>query len=194
MAQRLTEPALLPHHVAPERLYLEARWPITSGTNATTLREHVLHVAEGAEAELGEERPCFIDGCPAVWQAHQMAALARQPAPCPGDVDGELMRGASEFTEVGVIHLQRADIVLEEADYVTSNTGIRSTMVNGTGRRAHFLMLGRVNGKRCHQQTLCQASADAMDPARRASAAADRNTHPRRYAAAPLRAVVSRPR
>ena len=42
-------------------------WP-TSGTNATTLREHVLHVAERAEAELGEERPCFIDGCPAEWQ------------------------------------------------------------------------------------------------------------------------------
>jgi hypothetical protein len=64
---------------------LEARWaslvpyaaaaglladilPITSGTNAPTLREHVLHVAERAEAELGEERPCFIDGCPAEWQ------------------------------------------------------------------------------------------------------------------------------
>lgn len=76
---------LLPNHVAPERLYLEARWaslipyaapaalltdilPITSGTNATTLREHALHVAERAEAELGEERPCFIDGCPAEWQ------------------------------------------------------------------------------------------------------------------------------
>ena len=55
--------ALLPQHVAPERLFLEARWaslvpyaaaaglladvlPITSGTNATTLRKHVLHVAE----------------------------------------------------------------------------------------------------------------------------------------------------
>jgi hypothetical protein len=38
------------------------------GTNATTLREHVLHVAERAEVELGEERPCFIDGCPAEWQ------------------------------------------------------------------------------------------------------------------------------
>ena len=73
---------LLPDYVAPERLYLEARWaslvpyaaaaglladilPITAGANATTLREHVLHVAERAEAELAEERPCFIDGCPA---------------------------------------------------------------------------------------------------------------------------------
>jgi hypothetical protein len=37
------------------------------GANATTLREHVLHVAERAEAELAEERPCFIDGCPTDW-------------------------------------------------------------------------------------------------------------------------------
>lgn len=75
---------LIPDYVAPERLYLEARWaslvpyaaaaglladilPIAAGANATTLREHVLHVAEHAEAELGEERPCFIDGCPADW-------------------------------------------------------------------------------------------------------------------------------
>ena len=75
---------LIPDHVAPERLYLEARWsslvpyaaaaglladvlPIMSGANATTLREHTLRVAERAEAELGEERSCFIDGCPADW-------------------------------------------------------------------------------------------------------------------------------
>ena len=68
----------------PERLYLEARWsslvpyaaaaglladilPIESGANAKTLREHTLRVAERAEAELGDERPCFIDGCPADW-------------------------------------------------------------------------------------------------------------------------------
>jgi hypothetical protein len=41
--------------------------PIASGANATTLREHVLRVAERAEAELGEERFSFIDGCPADW-------------------------------------------------------------------------------------------------------------------------------
>ena len=75
---------LIPDHVAPERLYLEARWsslvpyaaaaglladilPIESGANAKTLREHTLRVAERAEAELGDERPCFIDGCPADW-------------------------------------------------------------------------------------------------------------------------------
>lgn len=76
--------ALMPASVAPERLYLEARWaslvpyataadlladvlPVATGANATTLREHVLHVAERAETELAEERPCFIDGCAADW-------------------------------------------------------------------------------------------------------------------------------
>jgi hypothetical protein len=29
--------------------------------------EHTLRVAERAEAELAEKRPCFIDGCPADW-------------------------------------------------------------------------------------------------------------------------------
>ena len=75
---------LMPGHVAPERLYLEARWaslapyaaaaglladvlPIASGANATTLRQHVLRVAERAEAELGEERSAFVGGCPAEW-------------------------------------------------------------------------------------------------------------------------------
>ena len=75
---------LIPGHVAPERLYLEARWaslvpyaaaaglladvlPIASGANATTLRQHVLRVAERAEAELGEEQVSFVEGCPAQW-------------------------------------------------------------------------------------------------------------------------------
>jgi hypothetical protein len=75
---------LLSSHIAPERLYLETRWaslapyaatatmltdvlPIGATINATTIRAHVLRVAERAEAELGEERPCFIDGGPASW-------------------------------------------------------------------------------------------------------------------------------
>jgi len=78
--------ALIPGQIAPERLYLEARWsslvpyaaaaglladvlPIASGANRTTVREHALRVAERVEAELGEERPCFIEGCPAEWAA-----------------------------------------------------------------------------------------------------------------------------
>ena len=75
---------LITDHVAPERLYLEARWaslvpyaaaagllgdilPIASGANAKTLRKHVLRVAERAEVGLAKERPCFINGCPADW-------------------------------------------------------------------------------------------------------------------------------
>jgi hypothetical protein len=76
---------LLPGHVAPERLYLEARWaslvpyavasgllsdilPVAAGIGAGTLRRHTLRVAERAEAELADERPWFIDGCPAEWR------------------------------------------------------------------------------------------------------------------------------
>ncbi len=79
----LTE--LIPHHVAPERLYLETRWaslvpyaaaaellgdvlPVETGVNATTLRQHVLRVAERAEAELPKDRCTFMDGSPADWQ------------------------------------------------------------------------------------------------------------------------------
>jgi hypothetical protein len=75
---------LILSHASLERLYLEARWssvvpyaaaaglladvlPIKSGANATTLREHTLRVAERVEAELEEERPFFIDGCPTEW-------------------------------------------------------------------------------------------------------------------------------
>jgi len=39
--------------------------PVASGTNATTLRQHVLRVAERAEGELGKEQSSFIEGCPA---------------------------------------------------------------------------------------------------------------------------------
>ena len=39
--------------------------PVALGTNATTLRQHVLRVAERAESKLGKEQSSFIDGCPA---------------------------------------------------------------------------------------------------------------------------------
>jgi hypothetical protein len=60
--------------------------PIESGANATTLREHTLRVAERVEAELEEERSCFIDGCPADW--------ARLPIP-EGRIVVGLMPGGS---------------------------------------------------------------------------------------------------
>jgi hypothetical protein len=69
---------LIPDHVAPERLYLEARWaslvpyaaaadlladvlPVESGVNATTVRQHVLRAAERIEADLAEQRVSFIE-------------------------------------------------------------------------------------------------------------------------------------
>ena len=76
---------LIPGRVAPERLYLEVRWaslvpyaaaaglladilPITAGANATTVRAHVLKVAEKVETELQEERSSFIEGGQAEWR------------------------------------------------------------------------------------------------------------------------------
>jgi hypothetical protein len=83
-------------HIAPERLYLEARWaslvpyaaaaglladilPITAGANATTVRAHVLKVAEHVETELQDERPSLIDGCEADWQ-HLPIPEGRSPS------------------------------------------------------------------------------------------------------------------
>ena len=79
----LTE--LLPDHVAPERLYLEARWaslapygaaaammgdvlPIGAGRNATTLRQHALRAARRIEAEVAQEDVTLAVGCPADWE------------------------------------------------------------------------------------------------------------------------------
>ena len=79
----LTE--LLPDHVAPERLYLEARWaslapygaaaammedvlPIGAGLNATTLRQHALRAARRIEAEVAQEGTTLAVGCPADWE------------------------------------------------------------------------------------------------------------------------------
>ena len=74
--------ALILGHVAPERLYLKARWaslvpyaaaaglladflPIAAVANATTVRAHVLNVVERIETELQDERSSFIEGCQA---------------------------------------------------------------------------------------------------------------------------------
>ena len=75
---------IIPHHVAPERLYLEARWaslvpyaaaaelladvlPIATGANATTVRQHVLRVAKRLEAELPADKCTFMTGASADW-------------------------------------------------------------------------------------------------------------------------------
>jgi hypothetical protein len=96
---------LLPEHVAPERLYLEAKWaalvsygltarlladvlPLDDPVSATTVRRRLHRVAVRAEAVLGDERWSFIEGCPAEW-----AALPRPPAPLTVGLDGGYVRG-----------------------------------------------------------------------------------------------------
>ncbi|MBL8238649.1 MAG: ISKra4 family transposase [Bryobacterales bacterium] len=95
---------LLTEHVSPERLYLEAKWgsliafepaanlladtlPITETVNANTVRNHLHHVAQRAEDELGDEHGSFIEGCPRDW-----AELARPPAPITVGIDGGYVR------------------------------------------------------------------------------------------------------
>ena len=101
---------LFSDHTAPERLYLEARWaslvpyaaaaglladvlPIGATVNASTVRAHVLRVAERAESELGEERSCFIEGCPADW-----AELPPPEGRIVVGLDGGYVRDWSEKT------------------------------------------------------------------------------------------------
>ena len=78
----LTE--LLTEHTSPELLFMETKWaslvsygmsasmlkdvlPIDEKLNASTVRNHLLKVAEQREATLGDERFSFIDSCPADW-------------------------------------------------------------------------------------------------------------------------------
>lgn len=75
---------LMSEHTAPERLYLETKWatvipfgktvellkdvlPMNDTLNATSVRNHLVKVAEKDEAQLGEEQYVFIDGCQRDW-------------------------------------------------------------------------------------------------------------------------------
>ena len=76
--------ALLTEPVAPELLYMEAKWsslvsyglsldalqdflPLDLTLDVKTVRYDTLKVAKRLEAELGDEHPCFIDGSPSDW-------------------------------------------------------------------------------------------------------------------------------
>ncbi len=76
--------ALLTESVAPELLYMEAKWsslvsygmsldalqdflPLDRTLDVKTVRYDTLKVAKRLEAELGDEHPCFIDGSPSDW-------------------------------------------------------------------------------------------------------------------------------
>ena len=76
--------ALLTESVAPELLYMEAKWsslvsygmsldaltdflPLEVTLDVKTVRYDTLKVAKRLEAELGDEHPCFIEGSPSEW-------------------------------------------------------------------------------------------------------------------------------
>ena len=103
--------ALLTESVAPELLYMEAKWsslvsygmsldalndflPFEVTLDVKTVRYDTLKVAKRIEAELGDEHPCFIEGRPSDWDL----------LPCP---DGS-------FT-VGIDGGVRAQLVRQEA-------------------------------------------------------------------------------
>ena len=103
------------------------------------------------------------------------------------------MRGlAAEFgltVPLGTDKLEEL-MALVEADEAVPK-GARQA-VRGLLGRAHLVRHGREHGQRGGQQALCQAPADAVDPARRPPAAANPHPRPRRHPSAPVRAVVSR--
>jgi hypothetical protein len=98
----LTE--LLPERSAPELRFMETKWaslmsygmtakalrdflPIDEATNASTVRNHTLAVAQRTEATLGEERVFFVDGCPNDWNA-----LPPAEGPITVGIDGGYLR------------------------------------------------------------------------------------------------------
>lgn len=95
---------LFTEHTAPELLYLETKWaslvsygmtvdllkevlPVGATTNAETIRRHLHKVAARTEADLGDERPCFIDGCPSIW-----TGLPHPEGPIVVGIDGGFVR------------------------------------------------------------------------------------------------------
>jgi hypothetical protein len=95
---------LLTEHVAPERLYLEAKWsslisfelatqllkdtlPMAETINASSVRNHLHRVAKRMESALGDEQVSFVEGCPQDW-----AALPRPAAPLTVGIDGCYVR------------------------------------------------------------------------------------------------------
>jgi predicted nucleotidyltransferase len=95
---------LFPERCSPERMYLETKWaslvsfelaaqmledvfPTDTRFRTTSVRNHLRHVANRAEATLGKEQLSFIDGCPYEW-----ARLPRPPAPLTVGIDGGYVR------------------------------------------------------------------------------------------------------
>jgi hypothetical protein len=96
--------ALLPESVAPELLFMETKWaslvsygltaqalkdflPVDATLNASTIQYHTFTVTQRCEAELGEERWAFVDGCPADWET-----LPTPDSPITVGIDGGYVR------------------------------------------------------------------------------------------------------
>jgi hypothetical protein len=96
--------ALLPESVAPELLYMEAKWsslvsygmsmdalkdflPLDITLDVKTVRYDTLKVAKRLEAELGDEQQRFIEGSPSDW-----ALLPRPDGSFTVGIDGGYMR------------------------------------------------------------------------------------------------------
>lgn len=91
---------LLPERATPELVYLESKFaglvsydasakllsevlPLGRRLHATAVRRHTQSVAERLDAELGEEQPSFVEGCPRDW-----AELGRPDLPIVVGLDG----------------------------------------------------------------------------------------------------------
>lgn len=102
--------ALLTQHVAPELLFLEAKWaslvsygittdllkdvlPVAETTNPMTIRRDLFRVAERLEAALGEEQFSFIEDGAADWRA-----LPAPEGPIVVRMDGGFVRGWEDKT------------------------------------------------------------------------------------------------
>jgi hypothetical protein len=96
---------LLPERTTPELLFLETKWsalmsygltaellqevlPMDSPLPASTIREHVCHVAQRVESELGEEQWSFVEGCQRDWNQ-----LPIPDGPLTVGIDGGYVRG-----------------------------------------------------------------------------------------------------
>ena len=96
--------ALLTESVAPELLYMEAKWsslvsygmslealkdflPLEITLDVKTVRYDTLKVAKRLEAQLGEAQPCFIEGSPSEWEL-----LPRPAGAFRGGSDGGYVR------------------------------------------------------------------------------------------------------
>jgi hypothetical protein len=99
--------ALFPERSTPELLCQEVRWasllsygvtvkllgdllPMEHQLSTSTVSRHVHQTAERLEGELGDEQPCFIEGCPDQWHA-----LPEPAAPLVVSLDGGYVHARS---------------------------------------------------------------------------------------------------